>query len=445
VSESPQGWVQTTVGDVAASLVDGPFGSNLKTEHYTADGVRVIRLQNIGDGRFDDSDKAFISEDRYQLLRRHDARQGDVLIAALGEVLPRVCMVPPKLGPAIVKADCFRLRPSDAVDAKYLVYAMQSPQMRAMATPYIAGIGRPRLNLRKVRNLPIPVAPLAEQKRIVAAIDEAFLRIDAGVAELEHTQLNVKRLRSAALRQKLMHPDAPQTSINEVATAIQYGYTAKATTLPVGPKMLRITDIQEGSVDWENVPNCVIDFKDFPRFRLASGDLVFARTGATVGKSFLITEVPEAVFASYLIRLRFPERILPAYIALFFQSTDYWRQVAGGSLGIGQPNVNATTLGRITLRLPTTEEQTSTVLAMEEIDTELARTTATLAREAQRAQSMRSSILVAAFSGKLVPQDSNDEPASILLERIAAESTVSSGRRSERARRPRAQQGKAQA
>jgi len=82
---------------------------------------------------------------------------------------------------------------------------------------------------------------------------------------------------------------------------------------------------------------------------------------------------------------------------------------------------------------------------MEEIDTELARTTATLAREAQRAQSMRSSILVAAFSGKLVPQDSNDEPASILLERIAAESTVSSGRRSERARRPRAQQGKAQA
>jgi type I restriction enzyme, S subunit len=107
VSGLPQGWAEVRVGDVAASLVDGPFGSNLKTEHYTQEGARVIRLQNIGDGRFDDTDKAFISDDRYQLLRRHVAEPGDVLIAALGDVLPRVCLVPPELGPAIVKADCF--------------------------------------------------------------------------------------------------------------------------------------------------------------------------------------------------------------------------------------------------------------------------------------------------------------------------------------------------
>src|SRR5258706_4675881 len=99
MTELPQGWEELRVGDVAASLIDGPFGSNLKTEHYTADGVRVIRLQNMADGHFDDTDKAFISEERYQLLSRHDAQPGDVLIAALADVLPRPCLVPPKLGP----------------------------------------------------------------------------------------------------------------------------------------------------------------------------------------------------------------------------------------------------------------------------------------------------------------------------------------------------------
>lgn len=170
--------------------------------------------------------------------------------------------------------------------------------------------------------------------------------------------------------------------------------------------------------------------------------MVFARTGATVGKSFLIGEVPEAVFASYLIRLRFRESVLPAYIALFFQSIDYWRQVAGGSLGIGQPNVNAKTLGSIALRLPNIEEQRLTVLVMREIDTELSQLTATLTRQMRRAQLMRSSILAAAFSGKLVSQDSNDEFASVLFERIAAESAASNDRRPARTRRPHARQEK---
>ena len=89
----------------------------------------------------------------------------------------------------------------------------------------------------------------------------------------------------------------------------QYGYTASAATEPIGPHLLRITDIQNGSVNWETVPYC--DCPGPQKFLLEKGDILFARTGATTGKSFLIEECPTAVFASYLIRLRVNKLVSP--------------------------------------------------------------------------------------------------------------------------------------
>ena len=96
-------------------------------------------------------------------------------------------------------------------------------------------------------------------------------------------------------------------SLGELADDISYGFPASATNKPLGPRMLRITDIQNGKVDWTTVPYCAegADQTDF----LTVGDLVIARTGATTGKSFLIRAVPErAIFASYLIRVRASSR-----------------------------------------------------------------------------------------------------------------------------------------
>ena len=92
------------------------------------------------------------------------------------------------------------------------------------------------------------------------------------------------------------------TQLQELATDISYGYTASSTVDHVGPKMLRITDIQGSKVDWSGVPFCKIETEKLDKYRLEKNDLVFARTGATVGKSFLVKdEPPECVYASYLI------------------------------------------------------------------------------------------------------------------------------------------------
>lgn len=133
--------------------------------------------------------------------------------------------------------------------------------------------------------------------------------------------------------------------LDEIATDINYGYTASSTSENIGPKMLRITDIQDNKVDWNSVPFCKIEDNQKDKYLLCNGDLVFARTGATVGKSFLINEdISNTVFASYLIRVRCNKKISSHYLSYFFRSPTYWSQITEFSAGIGQPNVNGSKL-----------------------------------------------------------------------------------------------------
>jgi len=147
-------------------------------------------------------------------------------------------------------------------------------------------------------------------------------------------------------------------TLGEITESIDYGVTASAAPEPVGPKFLRITDIQDGMVDWDRVPWCECDSRSAQASRLQTGDIVFARTGGTTGKSFLIAECPDdAVFASYLIRVRFTRGIEPKYVNHYFQSPSYWAQISRGARGAAQPGVNATTLKALQIPLPPLDDQ----------------------------------------------------------------------------------------
>lgn len=149
-----------------------------------------------------------------------------------------------------------------------------------------------------------------------------------------------------------------RASLGEICTDISYGVTTSAAPNNLGTRLLRITDICANGVNWETVPGCNISDKERTKSLLSDGDIVIARTGGTVGKSFLVRNPPEAVFASYLIRLRTNINLaLPEYLDLFLGSDWYWSQLREVAQGAAQPNVNSTTLSQIELTLPSIKQQ----------------------------------------------------------------------------------------
>ncbi|NBC04554.1 MAG: hypothetical protein GVY20_12725 [Bacteroidetes bacterium] len=155
-------------------------------------------------------------------------------------------------------------------------------------------------------------------------------------------------------------------SIEDIAEKIDYGHTASATDQKIGPKFLRITDIKDNFVDWDEVPYCECSDKEFEKNKIEKWDIVFARTGST-GNSFIIKdEVQNVVFASYLIRLRVDNEIAdPEFVAYFFQSDNYWKQIKKGSDGTTMPTFNATKLKALNLPLPTLDEQRAIVAKLD--------------------------------------------------------------------------------
>lgn len=161
----------------------------------------------------------------------------------------------------------------------------------------------------------------------------------------------------------------PTYKLEDLTESVIYGHTASATKEDSGSKFLRITDIQNGTVNWNSVPFCECSKKEIEKYLLKRGDIVFARTGATTGKSYLINYCPEAsIFASYLIRVRPNEKIDSDFLARFFETPDYWNQIQKNSRGATLPGVNATKLKELRIPLPPLAEQKRIAAILDKAD-----------------------------------------------------------------------------
>jgi hypothetical protein len=144
--------------------------------------------------------------------------------------------------------------------------------------------------------------------------------------------------------------------LGELIARPQYGLTASAIDDPSGPRFLRITDIQESGVDWTTVPSCDCNKATFERLKLLPGDVVIARIGATTGKAHLVCNKVNAVFASYLIRLRTNDGLQPEFLHCFANSAAYWRQIDAVKGGRLKQGVNIPLLESLELVLPPVPE-----------------------------------------------------------------------------------------
>jgi type I restriction enzyme, S subunit len=358
----PSGWRKEAIGNVIESAVDGPFGSNLKTEHYVkSPGVRVVRLQNIGAGYFHDSDRAYISEAHARSLTRHEVKPGDLLVASLGDEnhpIARACVYP-DAGRAIVKADCFRLRPkSEVVLSSYLARVLNNHSTRQGLEGYFQGITRDRVNLTSLLNFRVLMPPLVEQWRIAEVLDA----IDS---EIEYVQVLIDkhlRLRRAVLEAGLeeISESSPRHSLGELSVSGgDYGSNASSIPYKQGlPRYIRITDI-DGMGRLR--PDSIVGHarSGSGQYLLDDGDLLIARTGFTTGKCLLyLTGYGECVFAGYLVRFRFDRsKVLPSYVFLWTHGNEFTRWVGRTIREVGQRNISAREYASHPLLVPSIEAQ----------------------------------------------------------------------------------------
>ena len=205
--------------------------------------------------------------------------------------------------------------------------------------------------------------------------------------------------------QRMSTGDLPEgwviSTLGEISTKPQYGWTTKANHESGEVKLLRTTDITSGQIDWSTVPYCTKDPEDLEKYRLEPGDIVISRAGS-VGVSYLLTHTDNAVFASYLIRFRPLKPLNKKYVYYYLKSPDYWKAIGKSTLGIAVPNVNATKLSKIKIPIAPVEEQKRIVAEIEKQFSRLDEAVDNLKRVKANLKRYKASVLKAAVEGTLI-------------------------------------------
>lgn len=430
----PQSWAVSSIGALADK---GQYGWTTKAAQ--AGEVRFLRTTDITKGRIDWSSVPFCAEvpadlDKY-LLEPGDiviSRAGSVGFSRLMEKIP--CNT-------VFASYLIRFKPSSAVVPRYLAAYLNSDAYWKGIGAASVGIALANVNAKSLAALPVPLAPLAEQKRIADKLDTVLTRVDAVNTRLARVAPLLKRFRQSVLAAatsgrltedwRQSQPTVDQwhaTTFGAIAIDLRYGTSKKCEAEGKGVAVLRIPNIgDDGQPDLHDLKFADFDDTERKKLSLQKGDLLVIRSNGSVdlvGKACVVDDRAEGlVFAGYLIRLRFDKTTVVPRFAFFALTAPEQRQrieiTAKSTSGVN--NINSDELRSLPVNLPSIEEQTEIVRRVETLFAFADRLEARLAQAQTAATRLTPALLAKAFRGELVPQDPNDEPAAELLRRLQAE------------------------
>jgi type I restriction enzyme S subunit len=426
MSKPPVGWSASTVGTIF-QVVGGGTPDTRQDEYWGGDIPWITSADLEPDGKISPRKLvtlAAVANSACNIV------PGDSVIVAtriglgkVGHALQRMAF----------SQDCQALLPTPAVipqfAANQLRWTARGFRARSRGTT-ISGITKKQL-LDSVFFVP----PLAEQERILAAIEEEFSRIDAGLTALERVRKRIDGLIRKALDAAVGQgePEADGwawSTIGASAVRMDYGTSTK-TSEALGIPVLRMGNIQSGRISLASLKFLPKNHPEVERFILEPGDILFNRTNSPelVGKTAVYEGDPSrALFASYLVRVRCGAGALPHWVAAAINCSRGRQYIASvRTQQVGQANVSASKLARMPIQIPDREIQRRRLAALDELNWSTAQLLSVRDALMTKADALRSTILAAAFSGRLVPQDPNDEPASNLLARIVTQRAASNG------------------
>ncbi len=412
--EIPDSWVWCRLGEIG-DWGSGATPSKGKPDYYDKGYIPWIRTGELNNSIVYDSEIK-ITDKALKECSLRICKTGDVLIAMYGATIGKVAILNI---PATTNQACCACTPIFIFNW-YLLYFLMAN--KKAFTEMSEGGAQPNISKEKILRTSFPLPPLSEQKRIVTKIEELMPLVDEyDKAQKELNALNsampeqlkqsilqeaimgklgtnnpddepaselLKRIRKEKeqlIKDKKIKKEKPLPEITDeekpfdipdnwvwcrwgdLSFSIQYGYNASAQQNG-DIRMVRISDIQNNEVLWDSVPYCKIKAEEIEGYLLKPNDILFARTGGTVGKSFLVKKVPyPSIYAGYLIRTRYSNNLVPQYLKYFMESRLYWEQLREGTIATAQPNCNGKTLGNMRIPLPPLAEQHRIVSKIENL------------------------------------------------------------------------------
>lgn len=464
MTELPRGWEWSTI----VELAETSLGKMLDTKQQTGEHpTPYLRNVNVRWGAFHLDDVAVMDIEPHQ-LDRVLALPGDVIACEGGE--PGRCAVWTGEPIALQKA-LHRIRPAAGINPEYLAFALAERSSTRQLDRLFTGTTIKHLPQEKLRVVPVAVAPTAEQERIVASIEEAFSKLDAGEAGLHTVRQLLKRMRDAILSAAVTGRLVPQDPTDTSATKLLADLGIESTSEPAlevpatwavvrlrdllseplangrsvrsragGFPVLRLTCLKGGRIDLGERKDGEWNAAEAAPFHVRKGDFLVSRGNGSldlVGRGGLVVDEPDPVaYPDTLIRVRVPEAYLePSLLALVWNSAAVRQQLEGQArTTAGIYKVNQGMLNDVRLPLPPREEQMRIVTEVERLMSFIAACERAVEAGLQRSAALRRSVLKTAFEGRLVPQDPTDEPASVLLERIRTERAAAPKAKTRRAK-----------
>jgi type I restriction enzyme S subunit len=411
----------------ANAFVDGPFGSDLKSSEYEDDGVPLIQLNNIRDGKHLLQNLKFVSQIKREQLARHIAVEGDIAIAKMAEPVARAAMVSGGFPEYVIVADCVKLTADPSkVQLSYLVWAINSDFVRINAELVSTGTTRIRVNLSELKKLKIPFPPFEEQVKIANFLDHEAAKIDTLIDKQQQLIKLLKEKRQAVISHavtKGLNPDAPMKDsgvewLGEVPEHWKISplkfQTMEMQTGPFGSQLHSEDYVDDGiplinpahMIDGHIVPSssCTVDRDTqvkLSRHKLKEGDLILARRGE-LGRCAVIK--PEHVgwlCGTGSLKATLINSLRPDYAYMLISSEGVKVELSLESKGSTMENLNTETLGNIRLPVPPTGEQDEILQFVSEIDLKYDRLQGLAIEQIDLLKERRTALISAAVTGKI--------------------------------------------
>ncbi|MGC9380930.1 restriction endonuclease subunit S [Streptomyces sp. MH13] len=429
----PDGWEWATLEQVAE--VSGGIQKSPK-RRPTQNHYPFLRVANVARGSLDLSDvhRVELFEGELERLR---LQLGDLLVVegnGSPDQIGRAAAWRGAIDNCVHQNHLIRVRPTAGLSWRYLELAWNSPvvsdQLLSVAQ---SSSGLYTLSTGKLKRVLLPIPPLAEQERIVEALDAQLSRIDAAVTTSQRSRRKLEGLRKMIFR-KFVPEEQPigwRVVTVEEAGKVELG-RARHPDWHNGPEMrpyLRVANVFEDRIDTSDVME--MDFSGlFDKYKLHHGDVLLneGQSPHLVGRPALYRGVPENVaFTNSILRFQANEDVLPEWALMVFRrhlhAKRFMREVR---ITTNIAHLSAKRLKAVEFPIPPLHIQKQLVARCDELLTGIAAVDAEAERSLRRASALRNALLRKAFLGCLVPQDPGDEPAAAILDRIRAERAAQS-------------------